>query len=61
VTTPDFDVYTPPTRPAGTATASKYEGYQCFALNNEAVGSHATDILVETNNTDGTAFEYYQP
>jgi len=60
LTAPDFDVFTPPARPSGTETVLEGEGYESFALNNEG-GGHTADIFVETNNPDGTAFEYYNP
>jgi hypothetical protein len=59
-TAPDFDQFTPPTRPTTTTTISKIEGYDATALNNEGAG-HANDIFVETNDPAGTAFEYYNP
>ena len=61
VTAPDFDNFTPPTRPSGTETIFKAEGYDILALNNEAGGGHEEDIFVEVNDPAGTAFEYYNP
>lgn len=60
VTAPDFDDFTPPTRPITTDIVTNSEGYEGFALNNEG-GGHTNDIIVETNDPAGTAFEYYTP
>ena len=60
VTSPDYDEFTPPTRPSTTDTVLKTEGFDAIALNNEGSG-HVNDIFVEVNNPDGTAFAYYNP
>ena len=57
-TAPDFDLFTPPTRPTTTTEVVKREGYRGRGLNED---SSTHDIFVETNDPAGTAFEYYNP
>jgi hypothetical protein len=64
-TAPDFTTFTVPTIPVVDGQESNFEGFQQFSLNEftnvttPILGTRRTDILVEANNSDGTAFEYY--
>lgn len=64
-TAPDFTTFTVPTIPASDGQESNVEGFQQFALNEDTnvttpiLGTRRGDILIEANNSDGTAFTYY--
>lgn len=64
-TAPDFTTFTVPSIPVIDGQQSNFEGFQQFSLNEftnvttPILGTRRTDILVEANNSDGTAFGYY--
>lgn len=66
-TQPDFTTFTVPAFPAAGVTNTNIEEYIQQSLNefantsNPILSTHRTDILVEANNSDGTAFEYFIP
>jgi len=64
-TAPDFTTFTVPTIPVTDGENSNSEGNSQYSLNENTnvttpgLGTRRTDILVEANNSDGAAFEYY--
>lgn len=67
-TQPDYSSFTVPSVPTVDGnTNTRFEGFRQFSLNEftnittPILGSRRTDIMIEANNSDGTAFEYYSP